>query len=84
VATLLGAVVQSAYLAWRTKPTGGASGLYSGTPSELVAGDFIYGSRMVVTGTPTLSGSNYVVPVSRLNATGTVSWPSSQTIYFVR
>jgi hypothetical protein len=84
VAAALSTVVQSAYLAWRSKPAGGGGTLYSGTPSELVAGDFIYGSRMVVTGAPTVSGSNHVIPVSRLGVTSTVSWPSTQTIYFQR
>lgn len=84
MATALSAVVQSAYLAWRSKPAGGGGTLYSGTPSELVAGDFIYGARMTVTGTPTVSGTNHVIPVSRLGAASTVSWPSSQTIYFQR
>jgi hypothetical protein len=84
VATALSAAIQSAYLALRADPTGGGGSLLTGAPSELVAGDFIYGSRMVVTGTPTVSGSNHVIPVSRLNTTGTISWPSTQPIYFQR
>lgn len=85
MATALSQVVMDAYQKWRISPTKTTKGtLYSGTVSELVTNDFVYGVRAVVTATPTVSGANHVVSLSRLGQTFTVTWPSAQTIYFER
>lgn len=85
MATVLSQAIADAYLKLRNSPTKGTVGtLYTGTPSELQSGDFIYGARAVVTGAPTVSGTNHIIPVSRLGLTGSLTWPSSQAIYFER
>jgi hypothetical protein len=59
--------------------------LRSGLVSDLADGDFLWGVRATVNGTPTVSGANHIVALRRRGALDfTVTWPSGSTVWFTR